>query len=89
VISDLGKVIHSLVLDIAGLMSSRKADYVISSLQQMTISARRMGVSPLIIDPFIQVAFLALPVIPELKLTDFGLFDGVEFAWTSLEVGEK
>jgi adenine deaminase len=89
VMSEYGKVIHSLVLDIAGLMSSRKADYVISSLQTMTISARDMGVSPLIVDPFIQVAFLALPVIPELKLTDFGLFDGLEFTWTSIEVGEK
>ena len=89
VMSEGGVVKHSLVLDIAGLMSSRKADYVISSLQEMTVSARRMGVSPLIVDPFIQVAFLALPVIPELKLTDFGLFDGVRFAWTSLEVGES
>ena len=34
--------------------------------------------------PFMTLAFMALPVIPELKLTDKGLFDGTAFSFTSL-----
>ena len=37
-------------------------------------------------DPFMTLAFLALPVIPHLKLTDKGLFDGDKFAFTKVEV---
>jgi adenine deaminase len=39
-------------------------------------------------DPILQLAFLSLPVIPELKLTDMGLFDVRKFKITSIEVGE-
>ncbi|HEC3554342.1 adenine deaminase, partial [Escherichia coli] len=43
---------------------------------------------PLPDEPFIQMAFLSLPVIPALKLTSQGLFDGEKFAFTTLEVTE-
>ena len=39
-------------------------------------------------EPFIQMAFLSLPVIPALKLTSQGLFDGSKFDFTSLEITE-
>ena len=44
--------------------------------------AKEMGCS--ISAPFMTLAFMALPVIPELKLTDKGLFDGNIFEFTSL-----
>ncbi len=49
-------------------------------------AARECG--PLPDEPFIQMAFLSLPVIPALKLTSQGLFDGEKFAFTTLEVTE-
>jgi adenine deaminase len=39
------------------------------------------------LDPFMSLSFLALPVIPELKLTDMGLFDVRAFAFTDVTVG--
>jgi adenine deaminase len=45
----------------------------------------KMGLSTDIIDPFIALAFLALPVIPKLKLTDRGLFDVENFKIISVE----
>jgi adenine deaminase len=47
-----------------------------------------MGVGPQIVDPFLQLAFLSLPVIPQLKLTDKGLFDTHLFKLIPLEVGD-
>ncbi|NCB03428.1 MAG: hypothetical protein EOM67_14920, partial [Spirochaetia bacterium] len=38
------------------------------------------------IDPFMTLSFMALPVIPELKLTDMGLFDVTTFAFVSNEI---
>ena len=37
------------------------------------------------IDPFITLSFMSLPVIPELKITDVGLFDVTKFDFTSVE----
>ncbi len=38
------------------------------------------------LDPFMTLAFLALPVIPEIKLTDIGLFDVIQFKFTDISV---
>ncbi|RKX83836.1 MAG: hypothetical protein DRP58_08120, partial [Spirochaetes bacterium] len=38
------------------------------------------------LDPFMTLAFLALPVIPEIKLTDMGLFDVTKFEFTDISV---
>jgi adenine deaminase len=40
------------------------------------------------IDPFMTLAFLALPVIPEIKITDKGLFDVVNFKFIDISVNE-
>ena len=74
-------------LDVAGLMSSAPAREVAARTAHICALARGMGVKEGY-DPFMTLAFLALPVIPHLKLTDRGLFDVDAFAPVSLEAEE-
>ena len=74
-----GKVLGTLPLPVAGLMSLLPAGELIPALEQMLALARAQGVREGI-DPFITLSFLALPVIPELRLTDLGMFDVDAFA---------
>ncbi len=71
-------------LDIAGLMSSRPAAEVASRTAQLRARARGMGVKECY-EPFMTLAFLSLAVIPELKLTDRGLFSLGKYAFVPLE----
>lgn len=82
-----GVVMDSLPLEIAGLMTQSSADSVRIKLQNMESIARAMGVKNAIVDPFLALAFLSLPVIPELKLTDKGLFDVDKFSMVEIEEG--
>jgi adenine deaminase len=68
-----GMVIAALPLPIAGLVSDRPLEEVAAGAERVRTAARYLG-SPLP-DPFMTLAFLALPVIPELRLTDRGLVD--------------
>ena len=68
----------ALPLPIAGLMSPETMTVIRDRLDDLIAAAREMG-SPLR-DPFMTLSFLALPVIPELKLTDRGLVDVGRFA---------
>jgi adenine deaminase len=70
-----GKVIGSLALPVAGLMADAPGSKVSAKLAALLeIAKDRLGVSG-DIDPFMTLSFLALPVIPSIKLTDRGLFD--------------
>ncbi len=71
-------------LDIAGLMSSAPYEEVVGRTSAMRRRAYGMGVKEGF-DPFMSLAFLALPVIPALKLTDKGLFDLGKGAFVPLE----
>lgn len=82
-----GAALCTLQLPIAGLMSEQPGMEVARTLEQLKKEAHRLGVLPEI-EPFISLAFLALPVIPELKLTDMGLFDVGTFQFVSPE-GEE
>ena len=73
VIADGGKVVEELPLPIAGLMSDRPLDEVHRRLRAMEARLRSMGVG--MASPFMTLSFLALSVIPELKITDRGLVD--------------
>lgn len=73
-----GGVLAELPLDVAGLMSSLPLQEVRDRVQQLQEAARRLG-CPLG-DPFMALSFMALPVIPELKMTDRGLFDTGTFS---------
>lgn len=63
----------SLPLPIAGLMSDRPLDEVAARLESLVILAGNMGSA--LRSPFATLSFLTLPVMPELRLTDLGLFD--------------
>jgi adenine deaminase len=68
-----GRAACDLPLEIAGLMSTRSAEEVAASLDALEATLREMGVR--IATPFMYLGFLALSVIPELRLTDQGLVD--------------
>jgi adenine deaminase len=68
-----GEVRAELPLPIAGLMSDRPYEDVTAGLRELRTVARGMGSA--MAEPFLQLAFLPLPVIPHLKLTDLGLVD--------------
>ena len=72
-----GKVLASLPLPIAGLLSPEPLEKVVSQFEEVEKAASRLGNLPPA--PFAILSFLALPVIPELRLTDLGLVDVNEF----------
>lgn len=69
-----GKVLHTVPLPILGLMSDAGFDAVQRELGQMIAKAHEMGVTEGV-EPFILLSFLALVVIPSLRITPRGLFD--------------
>ncbi len=69
-----GRALATLPLPVAGLMTDRPADEVNGLLRRMSALSRELGV-PEWFDPFQTMSFLSLPVIPELRLTDRGVFD--------------
>jgi adenine deaminase len=79
-----GRILARLPLPVAGLMSLEPIHVVNGCLKSLTQAARELG-SPLK-DPFMTLSFLALPVIPELKITDRGLVDVSRFEIVSLFV---
>ncbi|MEX0860745.1 MAG: adenine deaminase C-terminal domain-containing protein, partial [Cucumibacter sp.] len=80
-----GKVTAELALPLAGLMSLRPFEELAARLHELRDAAKALGcVLP---EPFLLVSFLALPVIPHLKMTDFGLFDVDKFAFVDSPEG--
>jgi adenine deaminase len=73
VVAESGAVRAELALPIAGLMAATPFEAVREALLPLRAAARSLGCT--LAEPFLQVAFLPLPVIPHLKVTDFGLFD--------------
>ncbi len=72
-----GKVLAELALPVAGLMSLEPFEAVHAQLIELRAAARSLGVT--LEEPFLQLAFLALPVIPALKITDRGMVDVHKF----------
>lgn len=68
-----GKVLAELPLPIAGLMSDKTFEEVREALVPLRQAAKSLGTN--LAEPFLQVAFLPLPVIPHLKISDRGLVD--------------
>jgi len=69
-------------LPVAGLMSNEDGYAVAAAYENADALAKRLGST--LYAPFMTLAFMSLLVIPELKLSDRGLFDGSRFAFTSL-----
>lgn len=78
VVASGGAIRAELALPIAGLMSCEPFETVRNDLLPLRQAARDLGCT--LPEPFLQVAFLPLPVIPHLKVTDMGLFDVDRFA---------
>ena len=72
-----GKVLAELALPVGGLMSLQPFEAVRDRLAELRDAARSLGVT--LEEPFLQLAFLALPVIPALKITDRGMVDVEKF----------
>lgn len=84
-IAENGQIRGALPLPVGGLMTNEPALMVAKQQAEMIALAREMGV-PEFYSPFLTLAFLSLPVIPSLKLTDRGLVDVDSFKFIPLEV---
>ncbi|MBI1171644.1 adenine deaminase [bacterium] len=73
VVVEGGRVLAEIALPVAGLMSLRSFEEVRADLVRLRAAAASLGVT--LEEPFLQLAFLCLPVIPHLKITDHGMVD--------------
>lgn len=79
-----GNILQTLSLPIAGLIAETSMESVNEQLKEMlNIAYEKLGVNKEI-DPFMTLSFLALPVIPDIKLTDSGLFDVKNFKFIDI-----
>jgi adenine deaminase len=84
-----GTIRGTLPLPIAGLMSNLPGDHVRNELAALNaLATDELRVNPAI-DPFMTLSFLALPVIPRLKLTDMGLFDVTNFDFVDINAEQE
>jgi adenine deaminase len=81
-----GELQAAIALPIAGLMADEAPEVVADQLDAVTTAVRQLGCE--VPAPFMAMSFLALPVIPHLKLTDRGLVDVDTFAFTDVFVDE-
>ncbi|OFV68068.1 MAG: adenine deaminase [Candidatus Syntrophoarchaeum caldarius] len=79
-----GSVLATLALPIAGLISDKPLEEVRIRLLELREAAKELGCG--LKDPFMTLSFMALPVIPSLKVTDKGLFDVLNFEFVELFV---
>ena len=85
VLVENGKVIGRMELVIGGIMSDKSIEEVnekIKEIHNLAIDELKVNSN---IDPIMTLCFMSLPVIPELKITDKGLFDVNKFEFTKLE----
>ncbi len=74
VVTKNNKVLNSVQLEFGGIITLRDTNYLLEDLDNIHKSV--LEIAPEIdFNPFLTLSFLALPVIPELKITDRGLFD--------------
>ena len=76
-------------LPIAGLMSDQPAEKVVAAQNEINRAAHDELEIPANVDPVMSLSFLPLAVIPELKLTDEGLFDVANGRFATLEVDDQ
>ena len=81
-----GSVIESLPLEIGGIMTEKTIEFINTKLKKMNRLAYDILKINKEIDPFMTLSFMALPVIPKLKMTDRGLFDVEKFEF--IDIGE-
>ena len=81
------EIISQLPLPIAGLMSDKEFDFVVEKCDELNKAAHSIGCK--LADPFMTMGFLSLPVIPELKITDKGVFDTNKFDFVDIFEDQK
>jgi adenine deaminase len=81
IVTNHDEVFH-LPLPVAGIMSNENGENVANLYKQLNETCKKLGTQ--LHAPFMTLSFMALLVIPELKLSDKGLFDGNKFEFTSL-----
>lgn len=81
-----GEVLSELPLPIAGLISDQEYDFVVKRCDELNNAAASLGCR--LNDAFMALAFMALPVIPELKITDKGVFDTNKFEFINIFDGK-
>lgn len=86
VVTSFDEVKAELPLKVAGLMSDASMESVNEALVALRQAAHEILCIPEALEPFMTLSFLALPVIPELKITDQGYFDVVKFQKIEVEV---
>ncbi len=80
-----GQVLESMPMPIGGIMSDRSGEWVDKKLVRLhTLALEELGVSNEV-EPIMTLCFMSLPVIPEVKLTDMGLFDVGAFDFMPVE----
>jgi adenine deaminase len=80
-----GNPISRMPLPIGGLMSDKDGQWVAKNLENIQdVLHNELDVNENV-EPLMTLSFMSLPVIPELKITDMGLFDVTKFAFTSVE----
>ncbi|MBY0120511.1 adenine deaminase [Bacillus sp. S/N-304-OC-R1] len=85
VVSQNGEILASLPLPVSGLMSDMDFKIAYKKIKELNNGLLTIGCT-MDFNPFVTLSFLALPVIPELKLTDIGLFDVKAFKHIGVEV---
>jgi adenine deaminase len=81
-----GTMLEEMPLPLGGLMSDQSGEWVDKKIRSLEkIAVEELGVSRKV-DPLMTLCFMALPVIPELKITDMGLFDVGAFKFIPIEV---
>ena len=81
-----GKIVHTLELPIAGIMSDKSAHEISEKVDEMIEFAHsKLGISRNV-DPFMTLSFLSLPVIPQIKITPRGLFDVEKFDFVDVSL---
>lgn len=82
-----GKILTLLSLPIAGLMSDKTVEEVAVSVDSVERAWKDLGC--VLVSPFMTMALLSLPVIPELRITNRGLVDTLQFRMLDSVVAEK
>ncbi len=86
VLVENGEVVESMPMPIGGLMSDKSGEWVDERLNAIHEAAfERLGISGGV-EPVMTLCFMSLPVIPEIKLTDMGLFDVGKFQFIDVDI---
>ena len=80
VIANGGKILAEIALEIAGLMSERDVEDILKDMKELHEVVEEIF-DNIDFNPFLTLSFLALPVIPDIKITDRGLFNSKDFSF--------